>query len=83
MSSKAEALQPRVDMSSRVRLTLELNPALNSALEELVAQTGGTKSDVLRKAIAIFQVAVRANREGKRFGVAAEGQELATEIVGI
>lgn len=66
-----------------IRLSLDVNPALNEALEALAARNNGNKSDVLRKAIAIYQVAVRAADEGKRFGVAAEGQELATEIVGI
>lgn len=66
-----------------VRLTLELSADLNDTLEQLAAQTGGTKSDVLRKAIILMEVAVHARREGKPFGIARPGTELATEIVGI
>ena len=66
-----------------VRLSLELSPELNSTLEELAEQTHGTKSDVLRKAIALMEIAVRAKSEGRRFGIAKPEQELATEVVGI
>jgi predicted transcriptional regulator len=69
--------------SNTIRLSLEVSPQMNDKLEQLAAKTGGTKSDVLRKAIALVEVAVRAKEEGRKFGVAAPGQELATEIVGL
>lgn len=66
-----------------VRLSLELSPQLNQTLEDLAAKSHGTKSDVLRRAIALMAVAIQAKSEGKKFGVADKDQELATEIVGI
>lgn len=67
----------------KIRLSLDISPELNSLLEDLAEQTGGTKSDVLRKAIALMRVAVDAKRQGRKFGVAEQDQPLATEIVGI
>lgn len=66
-----------------VRLSLEVSPQLNAKLEELAEKLHGSKSDVLRRAVALMDVAVQAKEEGKKFGVANKDQELATEIVGI
>lgn len=74
--------KPVID-SKPVRLTLELSPDLNDSLERMADQLHGTKSDVLRKAIAIMEVALKARQQGRAFGVARPGTELATEIVGI
>ena len=66
-----------------IRLSLEVSPQLNAKLEELAAKTHGSKSEVLRRAIALMDIAVQAKEDGKKFGVAGKDQELATEIVGI
>lgn len=67
----------------KVRLSLDISPELNRLLEELAATTGGTKSDVLRKAIALMEVAVDAKRRGLKLGLADKDQTLATEIIGL
>lgn len=67
----------------KVRLSLDISPELNSLLEELAATIGGTKSEVLRKAIALMEVMVEAKKQGKKFGIAEKDQPLATEIIGI
>lgn len=68
---------------NKVRLSLDISPELNDLLNDLAAKMGGTKSDVLRKAIALMEIAVDAKRQGKKFGIAEKDQPLATEIVGI
>ncbi len=67
----------------KVRLSLDISPELNKLLENLAATTGGTKSDVLRKAITLMEVAVDARRRGLKLGLADKNQPLATEIVGL
>jgi|GEM_PF-774231 len=67
----------------RIRLSLDVSPELNWLIEDLADRTDGTKSDVLRRAIALMDVAVRANESGKRVGVAETDQGLATEFVGL
>lgn len=74
---------PRTKEKEKVRLSLDISPDLNSLLEELAAAIGGTKSDVLRKAIALMEVMVQAKKQGKKFGIAEKDQPLATEIIGI
>lgn len=68
---------------TKVRLSLDITPELNTLLDTLATNIGGTKSDVLRKAIALMEVAVDAKRQGKKFGIAEKDQPLATEIIGI
>lgn len=67
----------------KVRLSLDVSPQLNKVLEDLAKRTGRSKSDVLRQAIALIQVASNAKREGKKIGIAEESDQLSTEIVGL
>jgi Arc/MetJ-type ribon-helix-helix transcriptional regulator len=70
--------------SSKSKLSLEISPQLNQALEILVQkQAGSSKSEVIRKAIALMQVAVEAREQGKKIGIAEKDQPLATELIGI
>lgn len=66
-----------------IRLSLDVSPELYETLNTLAAKLHSTKSDVLRKAVALLEVAVRAKEEHKKFGVAAADQSLETEIVGL
>jgi len=69
--------------SKRIRLSLDVSRELNATLERLAGSTGSTKSDVLRRAIALMEVAVQAKSQGKKLGVANSEQTLETEIVGL
>ncbi len=73
---------PKIE-KEKVRLSLDISPELNTLLEQLADKTGGTKSDVLRKAISLMEVAVEAKRQGKKFGIAERDQQLSTEIIGL
>lgn len=68
---------------NRVRLSLDLSHEMNATLERLAEQTDGTKSNVLRMAIVLLDVAVEAKLAGKKFGIAETNQVLETEIVGL
>lgn len=68
---------------TRVRLSLDISQELNVLLETLSREIDGTKSDVLRRGIVLMEVFVKARRQGKKFGVAEDGQALLTEIVGL
>lgn len=77
-------IQPReAKEKARTRLSLEVSPQLNNLLEHLADQLGVTKSDVLRKAVVLMKVAVEANQQGKKMGIAEKDQPLSTEIVGL
>lgn len=66
-----------------VRLSLDLSPALDETLDALVKRTGHTKAEILRKGIALVEVAVDAKEGGKKLGVADRADQLSREIVGI
>jgi predicted transcriptional regulator len=66
-----------------IRLSLLVSPELNSRLEQLAASGHTTKSDVLRKAIALFDVVSEAKSENKRLGILDRDKKLVTEIVGL
>lgn len=71
------------DKESIVRLSLAVSPELNDRLEQLASSGHTTKSEILRKAIALFDVVAEAKTERKRFGILDQNKQLVTEIVGI
>jgi hypothetical protein len=64
-----------------IRLSLDVSPELYETLTTLAGKLHSTKSDVLRNAVVLMEVAVRAKDQHKKFGVAAPDQTLETEIV--
>lgn len=82
-AAKTPARGSPKNAKEKVRLSLDISPELNTLLEQLAASTGSTKSEVLRKAIALMEVAVEAKRQGKKLGIAERDQQLATEIIGL
>jgi hypothetical protein len=69
---------------AKVRLSLDVSPELNDLLEELARETHATKSEVLRKAIALMDVAVEAKGHGQKLYVSDQPPAGASrEIVGI
>lgn len=66
-----------------IRLSLAVSPELNERLEMLASNGHMSKSEVLRKAIALFDVVAEAKSEKKRFGILDQNKQLVTEIVGI
>ena len=70
--------------NDKVKLSVEVSKELDEALEQLAKDVHGTKSDVLRKGIALLQVAVDAKKEGQKFGVVdATSKRLEREVIGI
>jgi predicted transcriptional regulator len=69
---------------AKVRLSLDVSPELNDLLEQLARETHATKSDVLRKAIALMDVAVEAKERGQKLYVSEQAPAgPSREIVGI
>jgi predicted transcriptional regulator len=69
--------------NNRTRLTFDVSAELNEVLERLAEKTSGTKSEVLRKAIALMDVAVDAKGKGQRVGLLDEKDQVVTRIVGL
>jgi len=75
-SAKAEA-------EGRIRLSLELSAPLYDMLTTLAVETHSSRADVLRRALALMQVAVEARKKGQKLGLVDEDQKLAEEITGL
>lgn len=66
-----------------IRLSLIVSPELNETLEALAESQHTTKSEVLRKAIALFDVASEAKEKDQRIGILDKDRNVVTEIIGI
>ncbi|GAA6620260.1 DNA-binding protein [Scytonema sp. NUACC26] len=69
------------DKKEMIRFNLDVSPEVHETLEKLAQKIGGTKSDVLRQAIALMQIAIIAKENGKKFGIVETNQDLTTEIM--
>lgn len=70
-------------MSDRVRLNLQVSSALNGLIEEIADDSGTSKTDVIRQALALMQVAHKAKSSGRHIGIVSDPSKLDTEIVGL
>jgi hypothetical protein len=78
--SRVPALEASAE---KVRFTLELTPEMNRTVEALARQVGATKSDVLRRAISLVEVALEAKRRHQKLGVIDEDDHVVSRIVGL
>lgn len=67
---------------SQIRLSLDVSPELNNVLDEMAEKTHTTKSEVLRKSIALMEVAVQEKERGNHLGVFKDHQ-IIKEIIGL
>ena len=64
------------------RLNFDVTPELNKTIEKLVKQTGSTsKSELLRRAIALMEVAADAKQEGKKVVIADRDRQPVAEVI--
>ena len=72
-----------VESKATSRLSLILSPELSETLEELAERSHSTKSEVLRKAIALLDVASEAKEKDQKIGILDQDDKVVKEIVGI
>lgn len=72
-----------IEAGAEVRLSLIVSPELNETLEVLAQKSHSTKSEVLRKAIALYDLAAEAKQKDQRMGIVDKDGQLVTTIVGI
>ncbi|KPF71429.1 hypothetical protein IP88_10835 [alpha proteobacterium AAP81b] len=66
-----------------VRLSVDLSSQTNALLEALANDLHTTKSGVMRKAIALVQVAEEAKRNNRKIGVMDSERNVFSEIIGL
>lgn len=65
------------------RVSVDLSPQLSARLEQISAEHNLSKVDVLRRAFALFDVAVTAKDNKQQLGVFDKDGKLVKEIVGL
>jgi Arc/MetJ-type ribon-helix-helix transcriptional regulator len=64
------------------RLNFDVSPELDEIIEKLVKLTGSTsKSEVLRRAIALMEVAAEAKQDGKKIVIAEKDRTPVAEVI--
>lgn len=58
------------------RITLDLSDEANAVIEQLAKKRGTTKAEVLRRGLALMEVADEARRRGLKVGAAEDEQRL-------
>jgi hypothetical protein len=66
-----------------VRVSLDMSPEANDLLESLASLHGTTKSQILRRAVALYHVASEASASGNRLAVVDKDKKVVSEIVGL
>lgn len=69
--------------NEKVRLSLQVSHELNRTLEEIAEDTGTSRTDVVRQALALMKVAHSAKKAGRHLGIVSDARKLDTEIVGL
>ena len=69
-------------MTERVRLNLQLSEEVAKALDEMAETNAVTRTEVIRQAILLMQLAHREKRNGRHLGFTDRSDKLDTEIVG-
>ena len=64
-----------------VRLTLSLSPEMYEKLEQLANDAHTSKSEVMRRSLGIYDIAVEGKEEGYHLGLAKDRSRLEREIV--
>ncbi len=64
-------------------MILDISSDTRDLLSRLAAETGGNEFEVIGRAIAFYDIALNARREGKRIGIFSEDCELDREIIGL
>jgi predicted transcriptional regulator len=82
LKDRVEAEQDLDEAAPKIRVSLDISPELYAKLQALAKDIRGTKSDVLRKSLALMDVAVQARKSGKKIGIADRTEQLTTEIIG-
>jgi hypothetical protein len=66
-----------------VRLSLIISPELNQRLELLASSGHISKTEILCRSIALYDLVAKAKIEKKRLGFFDQNKHLLTEIVGL
>lgn len=66
-----------------IKMSLHLSPETNDTLEQLADENHITKSELLRKALALIEVAFKSKGEGNHLAILDKNNKKVSEIIGL
>ena len=72
-----------MSISKQVRKQLIIPAEMDQSLTQIAMESGTTASEIVRKALALYMVAVDKKRQGMNFGFVKQADHLDTEVIGL
>jgi hypothetical protein len=69
--------------SRKIRLSLDVTPEMKDVLDSLAVNAGTTQADVLRRAVALYATAKKAQESGEGEPAIAKDGKVVVKLVGI
>ncbi len=69
--------------NAQVRKQLIIPVEMDQSLTTIAQESGTTASEIVRKALSLYIVAVEKKREGFKLGFAKQADRLDTEVIGL
>lgn len=67
----------------KIRLSLDITPEVYYLIEKIAARLGNSKSDILRKGIALMDVASEANKMGHNIAIIDKENKVVSRIINL
>jgi metal-responsive CopG/Arc/MetJ family transcriptional regulator len=64
------------------RINLSMTDSANKKLEELAKDAGGSKSEIIRRALKLYALAEQEKKEGKKLAIINDKDEIEAKVVG-
>lgn len=77
-----ERPQDQTEEARTTRDNYYISPELDAKIQMLAQDMEATIGEVLRKSVALMDLAIQARKQGKKVGIADRSEQLTTEIVG-
>lgn len=65
----------------RVRLTIDLTDTLNARLEQIASDLGTTKTEVIKRSLALMDLANDVRKDGSHLTISKDGKSVQKEIL--
>ena len=70
-------------LDKKVQLNVSVSQELNQILDGIAKDSGTTRTDVIRQALALMKVAHDAKIKGQHVGITDDPKKLDTEFIGL
>ncbi len=81
--ARAQSAEDDLESFERIRMSLDLTPAMKAIIDDLARQEGATRSEVLRRAIALLKAIKDAQQKGESPVLVDREGNVTARIVGI